>query len=48
MYHSEVSLNHKHTADKNSTDIKGAAGENLEENEEYTIGNFQLLPLPQV
>lgn len=37
--HFEESLNHKHTADRNSRDIKGAAGE------EHIIGNFWFLYL---
>lgn len=43
MYHFEESPNHKHTAGRKNIDIKGAAGENLEENEQHTTGNFQLL-----
>lgn len=43
MYHFEESLNHKHSAGRNSMDINGAAGENLEENEQHIIGNFHLL-----
>lgn len=42
-YHFGDSLNPKHSAGRNSIDIKGAAGENLEENEQHIIGNFQFL-----